>query len=157
MWLAVTLRASLRLPPSRLALLLPHRRGMAEYLDHVPKYAIRWLRPAYSTALLDLPTSPIDQSAADTWRAFTDEESVACEEAWQRLPRDQRLESGENVIAPRETTDDAHLGVDRDEDVVGVAIYKDRLYEVSRSPGVKRLCSEDILFQVDVRTMHVRT
>ncbi|KAH7099022.1 DDHD domain-containing protein [Auriculariales sp. MPI-PUGE-AT-0066] len=100
------------------------QRFMAQYIDHVPKYPIRWLRPAYSTALLDLPTAPIDQSAADTWRAFTEDESATCEEAWQRLPVDQRLESGENVIAPKETSDDAHHEDDREEDAVGVAIYK---------------------------------
>lgn len=93
-------------------------------VDHVPHYAIRWLRPAYSTALLDLPTAPVTQGGTDAWRAFSPEESAACEEAWQRLPKDERHNTGEGLsaIVPDNGLDPA--------DVVGVQIYNDKLYEV---------------------------
>jgi len=79
--------------------------------------------------MLDLPTAPIDQTAADVWRAFSEEESEACEEAWQKLPNDERIDSGEALLTG---ADDAHghASHESQEDVVGVAIYKDRLYEV---------------------------
>lgn len=92
-------------------------------VDHVPHYDIRWLRPAYSTALLDLPTAPVSQGATDAWRAFSEEESAACEEAWQRLPKDEQHNTGEGlVIGPDDLGEQA--------DMVGVQIYKDKLYEV---------------------------
>ncbi|EJD50770.1 hypothetical protein AURDEDRAFT_182151 [Auricularia subglabra TFB-10046 SS5] len=96
---------------------------MADSVDHVPRYSIRWLRPAYSTALLDLPTAPVTQTSSDAWRAFSEDESAACEAAWQRLPKDLQHNSGEDLAAIE--TDDS-----LEDDTVGVAIMRDRLFEV---------------------------
>ena len=98
-----------------------------------PTYTVRWLRPHYATVLLDLPTAPVAKGSGNHWHSFTEEESAACEAAWLELPEECRLDSGE--------TEENNVATDpmeeEEDDVVGVAIYKDRLYEV------------------DVRVMHV--
>ncbi|KZW00438.1 hypothetical protein EXIGLDRAFT_667492 [Exidia glandulosa HHB12029] len=90
-----------------------------------PDYVVRWLRPHYATALLDLPSAPVALSSADHWHAFSEEESAACEEAWMKLPDGLRLDSGDANDSP--TSEDF---AEQEDDVVGVAIYKDMLYEV---------------------------
>lgn len=97
-----------------------------EGFDDPPYYAVRWLRPHYATALLELPTAPVARSAGHHWHAFSEAESEECEDAWLQLPEECRLNSGEAYDGPaaaEETEED-------EEDVVGVAIYKDKLYEV---------------------------
>lgn len=106
-----------------------------EYDPEMPTYTVRWLRPHYATMLLDLPTAPVAQTK-DHWHAFTEEESDELESEWWRLPDDERRNcgpmNGEEHRVPDELDED-------DEDLVGVAIYKDKLFEV------------------DVSTMEVRT
>lgn len=91
--------------------------------EPIPVYTVRWLRPHYATALLDLPSAPVAVGHTDHWHAFTEDDSVACEDAWQQLPEEARLDSGDGDDSVDESF------VEEEEDVVGVAIYKDKLYE----------------------------
>ncbi|EJD52265.1 hypothetical protein AURDEDRAFT_181761 [Auricularia subglabra TFB-10046 SS5] len=99
--------------------------GEYDEYDEPPYYAVRWLRPHYATALLNLPTAPVAQGSGHHWHAFTEAESEECEDAWLSLPEEARLNSGETYDGPA-----ADEMEEDEEDVVGVAIYKDKLYEV---------------------------
>lgn len=96
-----------------------------------PPLTVRWMRPQTASAILELPTAPITSiSQKDIgWQAFTAEESELCEAAWQKLSSEdrRRAEEGEDEDDEQRTSNDIE---DDEEDIVGVSIAKDKLFEV---------------------------
>lgn len=97
-----------------------------------PSIAIRWLRPTTSTALLQLPTTPVTVNSIDSWVALTAEESLECETAWNALSEVEKaiaLESSWNNTT--DTDKAAHTeDSDSEDETIGVTIFDDRLFEV---------------------------
>ena len=111
-----------------------------------PPLSVRWMRPQTASAILELPVAPIAniQQKDIGWQAFTAEESEQCEEAWQNLSTEERAgaESGEDDDVDKRSSSDLN---DEEEDVVGVSIAKDKLFEVDvRSMRVRSQSSLDI-------------
>ncbi|KIJ54720.1 hypothetical protein M422DRAFT_41955 [Sphaerobolus stellatus SS14] len=128
-----------------------------------PSIAIRWLRPSTSTPYLQLPTAPVTISIADTWIAFTEEESAQCEEAWNALSEEQRAAAetaGESGTRPgssqatSETGDNQEVPSDTEdtEETVGVTIFEDRLFEVD----VRTMELKPIYWQANGPTIKVK-
>lgn len=96
-----------------------------------PPLDVRWMRPKSSSAILELPTAPITMSNSpkDTlWQAFSVEESIGCEAAWQELSEEERRHSeddDETDVSKQHEEDE-----DDDDETVGVSIAKDKLFEV---------------------------
>ncbi|THH10470.1 hypothetical protein EW145_g1291 [Phellinidium pouzarii] len=99
--------------------------------DPPPRLAVRWMRPQMSSALLELPTVPIVLSSQKdvTWQAFTAEESSECEEAWQALSDQERRMAEEEKNSTEDPTCSEDID-DDDEEIIGVSIAKDKLFEV---------------------------
>lgn len=95
----------------------------------MPSLDVRWLRPQIASAVLELPTAPVATSSQRNlqWLAFTGPESSECEDAWKRLSDEEKhIAEEETTGTPKEPVD-----VDDDEDdIVGVSIAKDKLFEV---------------------------
>ena len=108
-----------------------------------PELIVRWFRPQGSSALLDLPSAPVAiPSKESNWQAFTEEESAACEEAWWALGPEERRRIHEAEAYGTLYSDIERTEEDEDalKDKVGVAIAKDRLFEVDvRSMRVRRV------------------
>ena len=97
-----------------------------------PQLVTRWMRPQSSSAVLELPTAPVTMSVQKdkdiSWHPFTEEESSECETACQNLSEEERQsaenDEHDNVSKSSEDIDD------EDDDIVGVSIAKDKLFEV---------------------------
>ena len=112
--------------------------------ENAPQCFVSWMRPQNATAYLELPSAPVTAGPKDTsWLAFTDEESAACEEAWQALPEEERhnieQSAAENTIAGGELAVDEE-DVELHDEKVGVSIARDKLFEVDvKSLTVRKL------------------
>lgn len=116
---------------------------MPHNLDGPPAVSYRWLRPKVASAVLDLPIAPVTVNLKDSaWQAFTEEESEACEEAWNGLSDDERalaytyneklLEGGQKTPEGGQKTPTSDQADEEEpDDVVGVSIAEDRLFEVN--------------------------
>ncbi|KAL5501511.1 hypothetical protein ACEPAH_8771 [Sanghuangporus vaninii] len=110
---------------------------MSDCDETLPPLDVRWMRPVASSAILELPIAPVVVSAQKDWQAFTAQESDECERAWRSLSDEERTaaeESNDSDNIERNAEDIE----DEDEDTIGVSI------------------AEDKLFEVDVRSMHLR-
>ncbi|GJJ15605.1 hypothetical protein Clacol_009883 [Clathrus columnatus] len=112
------------------------------YATEAPSIQVRWLRPTTSTALLQLPTTPITVNHINTWVALSAEESLKCEIAWNDLSKDEQAIALESSRDNNKTTanDAAIEESDSEDETVGVTIFQDRLFEVdvrSMESGLK--------------------
>ncbi|EJC98098.1 uncharacterized protein FOMMEDRAFT_171452 [Fomitiporia mediterranea MF3/22] len=94
-----------------------------------PALAVRWMRPLSASALLELPTAPVVLSTAKDWQALTAEESSECEIAWRKLSDEERKAAEEDESTEGVSRDSEDID-DEDEDIIGVSIARDKLFEV---------------------------
>lgn len=95
-----------------------------------PSINIRWLRPTASTALLQLPTTPVTLISADTYVALSPEESEQCEEAWKSLSEEEQAVALELSWSSANKVQNVAEDFENEDETVGVTIFDDRLFEI---------------------------